>query len=215
MHSPSEPFSLHGGCHCAAVRYIITFPGYEQRPVLNPNHPPGQPDIKAPLLCFDHCSDCRSASGVPVQIWNICPQEFITFSLLRRSNDSSFDAVGVEEDGAKIILTGDQLVYPNEVTKDTYLTHYASSKSVWRTFCSRCGTNISFVAFEEEGSETLMDIGVGTLDRSSIDLVGTPHRHIWWNSGIDWVKKLIAEGDGTASNHAIPKHPGGNIYEIL
>ncbi|PGH03028.1 hypothetical protein GX51_04346 [Blastomyces parvus] len=213
---PSEPFSLHGGCHCTAIRYTISFPKFDERPVLNPNHPPEQPDVKAPLICFDHCSDCRTASGVPVQIWNICPQKFITFSLLRRRDDASGSSGPVSDSkNARIDMTGDQLVHPSDTAKQTYLTYYASSKSVWRTFCSRCGTNMSFVAFEEVGSETLMDLGVGTLDQESLQLVGMPQRHIWWDSGVDWVKRLTAEGDAGSSRDALPKHSGGNIYEII
>ncbi|PGH29063.1 hypothetical protein GX50_08195 [[Emmonsia] crescens] len=211
---PHEPFSLHGGCHCTAIRYTISFPKFDERPVLNPNHPPEQPDVKAPLLCFDHCSDCRSASGVPVQFWNICPQKLITFSLLRQRDDGLPGPVS-EPNSARINVTADQLVHPNETTKETYLTYYASSKSVWRTFCSRCGTNLSFVAFEEVGSETLMDLGMGTLDHESLQLVGMPQRHIWWDSGVNWVKRLTAKGDAAASQNALPKHPGGNIYEII
>ncbi|OJD14576.1 hypothetical protein AJ78_05094 [Emergomyces pasteurianus Ep9510] len=212
---PLGPFYLHGGCHCSAIRYTISFANFDDRPVLNPNHPPEQPDIKAPLLCFDHCSDCRSASGVPVQFWNICPQKSVTFSLLRRCDDGSSDPVSEPPSGARIDITGDRIVHPNEMTKETYLTYYASSKSVWRTFCSQCGTNISFVAFEEEGSETLMDLGVGTLDHESLQLVGTPQRHIWWDSGIDWVKQLMEVGEMAASQNALPKHSAGNIYEII
>ncbi|OAX84865.1 hypothetical protein ACJ72_00767 [Emergomyces africanus] len=214
---PLEPFALHGGCHCSAIRYKISFAKFDDRPVLNPNHPPNQPDIRAPLLCFDHCSDCRSASGVPVQLWNICPQQSITFSLLRRL-DGCFADSGSNPSGGcggRIDITGDQIVHPNETTKETYLAYYASSKSVWRTFCSQCGTNISFVAFEEAGSETLMDLGVGTLDHESLQLVGIPQRHIWWDSGINWVKLLIEAGETANPHTALPKHPAGDICEII
>lgn len=75
-------------------------------------------------------------------------------------------------------------------------------------------TNISFAAFEEAGSETLMDLGLGTLNNGSLQLVGMPQRHIWWDSGIDWVKKLTAAWDADASQHAFPRQSGGNIYEM-
>ncbi|PGH12227.1 hypothetical protein AJ79_04407 [Helicocarpus griseus UAMH5409] len=202
---PREPFSLQGGCLCRSVRYQITFPKFDERQILNPNHPPDQPDIRAPLVCFDHCNDCRKASGTPVQTWIICPQEYIRFTLLRRSAGAESPTVD---------MSGNQLVHPNSASEETYLTHYSSSKSVWRTFCCRCGTNISFVAYEEAGSETLMDLLLGTLDRESLELVGMPEHHIWWDLGIGWVKKLTAEGDGSASGNALPRHPKGDIYQL-
>lgn len=132
---PREPFTLHGCCQCTAIRYTISFPNFDERPVLNPQHPPEQPDVKIPLICFDYCSDCRSASGVPVQSWNVCPKKFIIFPLLHRWNDSSGSFAPVSQpNGARIDITGNQLVHPCEMTKQTYLAYFSSSKSVWQRF---------------------------------------------------------------------------------
>ncbi|EER39140.1 predicted protein [Histoplasma capsulatum H143] len=185
---PREPFTLHGCCHCTAIRYTISFPNFDERPVLNPQHPPETRSIVEAL------------QGYP--FWNICPKKFITFPLLHRWNDSSGSSAPFSQpNGARIDITGNQLVHPCEMTKQTYLAYYSSSKSVWQPF-------------EEAGSETLMGLGLGTLDNGSLQLVGTPQRHIWWDSGIDWVKKLTAAWDADASQNALPRHSGGNIYEM-
>ncbi|KAK2783648.1 hypothetical protein FQN53_009100 [Emmonsiellopsis sp. PD_33] len=207
---PDGSFSLKGGCYCTAIRYQVSFPKIEDRPSLNPHRTEGQPNIKPPLLTFDHCKDCRRASGAPVQFWNICPQEYISFSLLVRSEDGKVARDG-EANDTRINISGLQLVHPSEMSRSTFMVHYASSQSVWRTFCSRCGTNISFVAYEEEGVETLMDLGIGTLDDEDLEKVGMPERHLWWNSGIGWVKSLTEEGDGTTPGDGLPKHPTGDI----
>ncbi len=54
----------------------------------------------------------------------------------------------------------------------------------------------------------IVDIAVGTLDRESIEVV-RPDRHGWWEDGVEWIRRLVSDGDGGA----LIKHPGEKISE--
>lgn len=97
---------------------------------------------------------------------------------------------------------------PEVLKRASSLTHFRSSSNVTRTFCSRCGTNLTYY-MDRPASVPIpptVDITVGSLDAESIDLI-RPDRHCWWNEGVSWVKQLLRNGDGGI----LIRHPGGNI----
>lgn len=83
------------------------------------------------------------------------------------------------------------------------LLSYESSPGIRRGFCGTCGTNLTYHSDTTvEGFTEMLDLLLGTVDREY--LVGLePERHFFWDSGIDWVKKLTSDGAGP-----LPKHPG-------
>lgn len=95
-----------------------------------------------------------------------------------------------------------------ELLDKTFLSHYKSSADVTRTFCARCGTNLTY--FMDRPASAPMpptvDITVGSLDPESIDRI-RPERHGWWEEGVGWIKQLLRNGDGGF----LIRHPGGNI----
>jgi hypothetical protein len=55
----------------------------------------------------------------------------------------------------------------------------------------------------------MLDITLGSVNRSHLDgdaLV--PERHLWWDYGIDWIRRLATEGYG-----ALPIHPDYRIAD--
>ncbi|PGH07255.1 hypothetical protein AJ80_08041 [Polytolypa hystricis UAMH7299] len=215
---PDEAVAMHGGCHCTAIRYTLSIPRVDERPVLVESLVEGEPDLLSPIFCLDHCNDCRKVSGAPVQFWNICSPQFISFSCLKRpENEGRRHATPFppsDGDGERVTLTGDQILKPSDLTEKTYLTYYASSEDVWRTFCSQCGTNMSFVSVKDLAAFSTMDIPLGTLDREDLERA-RPTRHVHWNRGIDWVRNLTSEGEKVFAEKGLPKHPGGNPQMVV
>lgn len=98
-----------------------------------------------------------------------------------------------------------------DLIKETYLGRFVSSPNTHRTFCTRCGTGISFCyAGTRPESWTLgpiVDVALGSLDLESVEREGVrPERHGWWEDGVGWIKKLVSEGDG-----GLIRHPTGAV----
>lgn len=98
------------------------------------------------------------------------------------------------------------------VPGDSPVANYGSSPGVTRTFCGRCGTNLAYF-YAGKGDE--IDIVLGSLDTESLEMeVIRPDRHLYWESGINWVKELLAEGDKSLGNDGkLPRHPAGSRLE--
>ena len=57
----------------------------------------------------------------------------------------------------------------------------------------------------------MLDILLGTVDREALDGDWlTPERHLWWECGVDWIRKFSREGAG-----GLPKHPTYKIDEAV
>jgi GNAT superfamily N-acetyltransferase len=70
-----------------------------------------------------------------------------------------------------------------------------SSAPVTRTFCSSCGTPLTFATTEEPG---WIDVTVGSMDRPE---AVPPGNHIWSDSALPW---LVLDDD-------LPHHPRGHL----
>ncbi|KAF3491417.1 uncharacterized protein GIQ15_00934 [Arthroderma uncinatum] len=213
MALPPDALELKGGCLCKAVRYIIKVPHAEKRGVArvmmsakptdtqgeseDNNGKPAYVNFDFPLLSLDHCSDCRHAAGTPAQAWIICPQEWIEWDveLLSPSKDGvervkqttleacSKDGRGLYEDKS------------NSSQVSTYQAKYPSSEDVTRTFCSRCGTNLTYFAKRpaSDPNGVIVDVTIGSMDDES-SAIAPPNRQAWCDSGVGWFKQLVREG---------------------
>jgi hypothetical protein len=76
------------------------------------------------------------------------------------------------------------------------VTAYNSSpNNAWRAFCSRCGTNLTWVRLHSKNDVPGIDVAFGTLDRESLEVEGLrPVNHSYLGLGIDWVKELFGKG---------------------
>lgn len=218
---PSSPLILTGGCLCSAVRYSITIPALSSRPLVpgalpTPANNPHDTavDTRLPLIGLDHCNSCRRSCGGLLQCWFICPQSWVEFKLQprQRFNTSMLDIN--KEEGEGVVYPTSSIVTnpPKEVVEATYLGYYPSSPNVHRCFCMRCGTGLTGCSSRDRGPGwtlgEIVDIAVGSLDRESIEVV-RPDRHGWWEVGVEWIRRLVSEGDGGS----LIKHPGESISE--
>ena len=224
---PVEPLTLTGGCFCTAIRYTISVPPLTSRPVVpgalptpissNHSHPhPTAVETRLPLIDLDHCNSCRRACGGLIQCWFICPQNWVQFTLETREATSagpcSEKTPEQETYSVPVLFPSTPSVVatpPPHLTTSTYLSHFASSPGICRSFCSHCGTGIAWCNTRDRGPEwtlgEIVDIAVGTLDRESLEKV-RPDRHGWWADGVGWIRELVTEGDG-----GLVRHPGGSV----
>ena len=83
--------------------------------------------------------------------------------------------------------------------EDITLRFYESSPGVWRGFCGRCGTPLTYWSAE---LPQVMDLALGTLDREFLDSEDLrPERHMWIGPGISWVKGWMEKVDKGAERH--------------
>jgi len=218
---PNKPQEFTGGCSCSAIRYTIKIPALDQRPEA-PGALPTPIDKKGhtittrfPLIGFDHCLSCRRACGAPVQLWIIVPNSWASFTLQRRDADragSYSDPFSPTE--ATAYTTSDFVQPSKEVLETTYLGVYESSPKTHRSFCTRCGTPLTYAFIGERPPSwnlgPVMDIAAGTMDQESFEQI-KPDRHLWWEDGTDWVKKELREGDG----RVLIQHPTGSVSTKL
>lgn len=96
-------------------------------------------------------------------------------------------------------------------TENTYMNYLHSTDKVTRTFCSRCGTNLTFFFDRPTSSPVppIVDITVGSLDAESLSAIH-PDRHGWWASGVPWVQRLFRNGDG-----GLTRHPTGSMATVV
>lgn len=214
---PSKPLEFTGGCFCTAIRYTIKIPALAERPEA-PGSLPTPTDKKGhtvpscfPLIGFDHCQSCRRSCGAPIQSWVIVPHSWLSFKLqprdAERAGSYADPFIAME---AKSYVTGEVASPSKEMLESTYLGMYESSPSVNRSFCSRCGTTLTYAYVGDRGQTwtlgPIMDIAAGTLDDEHFEQI-RPERHGWWEDGTDWVKKSLREGDGGF----LIRHPTGSL----
>lgn len=218
-----DGLTLYGGCYCSIVRYSIIIPRLVERPILLPAEKnKGNGDVRPPLISIDHCNDCRKAGATLVPSWIICPQSWVKWSVPVSKEPLSVPKGCIEgrdvRGGERVNITTEELVQQLP-SLEGFLTHYQSSPDTWRTFCTKCGTNMSYVCLTDRGSGKfpMMDITLGSLDRESLEQPGVrPDRHFWYKYGIDWVQKIVTDGDTTVGQgKALPKHPECSRFESV
>ncbi|RDW62524.1 hypothetical protein BP5796_10826 [Coleophoma crateriformis] len=211
---PETPFTLHGGCNCKALRYTFPVPALASRPIVVPaSADAGHGDIRLPMFNVDHCNDCRRASGSLTNFWMVAPRSDLSFQCLLRD--------GGEE---RIQLSGDELLFPSPASEKTFIVHYKSSHNdtfgadCIRAFCGRCGTMMSTGYFPWQlPIVAACSVQMGTLDREDLEKDGVRlERHLCCENGIDWVVKMVSEGDkGLQTSANLPKHPSWNMSDVM
>ncbi|KAL5118939.1 hypothetical protein ACEQ8H_003068 [Pleosporales sp. CAS-2024a] len=212
MPLPDEALGVDGGCNCGAIRYRVAIPARAQRP-LHPLAAAGAP-VPMPFLAMDHCNDCRRATASILPAWLCAPLDMCSASLVAASS-ATLAPLAAARDGQAPEPAGAWLpaaaVFTAAAHGDHFLAHYESSRDRWRWFCSRCGTNIAYTAAMPAGFPPMLDLTLGSVHRRHLDgdaLV--PERHLWWDYGIDWIRRLATEGYG-----ALPIHPDYRIAETV
>lgn len=120
----------------------------------------------------------------------------MSFALQPRSKDSndSGEARIAPETALEVLQPG------AEILETTYLSYFSSSKDVHRTFCGKCGTNLTFYYSGDDDEMASddhwgphFDVALGTLDKESAEMPGIrPTRQGWCEYGIEWVKQMVA-----------------------
>jgi hypothetical protein len=201
-----DALTLHGGCDCTSIRFTISIPALVSRPVL-PYQDLSGAEIRPPQIFLDHCNKCRRVSGALVQGWLTCPQDWVEWAIKSTS--------GEESPNATKFNTVDLIrAKPGELP----VVNYASSEGVTRSFCGNCGTNLAYV-FEgrkEKNPILMVDIVLGSLDTESLEMPGVrPERQFYWNSGVEWIKRLVTEGDSSVHGEKLPRHPDGSRIQVV
>jgi hypothetical protein len=225
---PSSAFVLTGGCFCGACTYTVAIPAREERPVvpgaLNMplavhEHTSSLPETqdgtitRLPLVPIDHCTQCRRLLGGIVQCWFIGAQSWFSWNLLSKPASSPSDLTTFST--SEVVYSGKHYLSAFQSTPDD-----GTNGSVARTFCSRCGTSLTYAFRASEGAASrslsktsdgegevgkgfpaLVNITVGSLDDESL-LKVRPDRQGWWDSGVGWIKELLRKGDGGLMRHA-------------
>ncbi|KIV87429.1 hypothetical protein PV11_02974 [Exophiala sideris] len=189
---PKEALTLTGGCYCKAILYTIKVPAWDHRPAVpnaleTPISTTESVETRVPVVGIDHCNTCRQVAGAIVQCWLICPAGWVEWDVLpmdpgaEHLHLSTIDAIGPLRD---------------EAAPSTYVTRFNASDKATRTFCSRCGTTLTYISHKRIGTPlATVDITVGSLDAESLKLT-KPDRHNWWDYGVEWVQALFTKGDG-------------------
>jgi len=215
MPLPNDALDIAGGCNCGALRYRVAIPALRERPL----HPlaPTEAPVPLPFLAIDHCNDCRRATGSLLPAWICVPISMCSISLVRATSATLAPVAAsrtgqAEEQRGPWTLASDVFI-PTAATADTdhFLKSYNSSHQRWRWFCARCGTNVAYTAVVPEGFPDMLDITLGSVDRRYLDGEAlVPERHLWWDYGIDWVRRLATKGYG-----GLPIHPNYRLQETV
>ena len=153
---PKTPFQLQGGCFCEAIRYKISVPELSERkelpragmPADRLLMPLNEVNERMPLITLDHCNSCRRAPGSIVHSWFICPPEWVEFTLEPRK---SGDEKQKTDASCMAYLQEDKTL-----VERTWVTHFNKSEHSNRTFCGRCGTQMTFFRLAAKTSRRVM-----------------------------------------------------------
>jgi hypothetical protein len=205
MPLPASVLTITGSCNCAAIRYRVSIPPLDERP-LHPLSPAEGTPVPLPFIVLDHCNDCRRATGSLLPAWLCAPIAICTVSLVTASLASHAPQAAARHDqldesrGSWIAAT--DVFTSNATNSDHFLANYESSNERWRWFCRRCGTSIAYTAVMPEAWPDMLDITLGSVERGCLDKDAmVPESHLWWDCGIGWVRKLATEGLGGVPVH--------------
>ena len=193
---PDHPLVLHGGCNCRAIRYRLQVPARADRPL----NPFSDGSVCFPTITTDHCNDCRRATGSILSTWICVPTSMMSCQLRPVSSanaDPSGDKAAVCAPDSSSWIPAANLFKPGEDEDKYYLKLYHSSPGITRTFCGRCGTNLTYYSSHDRGKDfpEVFDVILGTLDREDLENEWmAPDRHCRWSGGIGWIQELTNGG---------------------
>ncbi|KAH7416664.1 hypothetical protein BKA64DRAFT_768233 [Cadophora sp. MPI-SDFR-AT-0126] len=211
---PAEGLTLHGGCDCSHILYTITIPPLSSRPIAFTDKDTGEAH-HFPQSFLDHCNRCRRVSGSLIPAWLTVPQDWVTWTLTSLSPSNSVQPWTCTTRDLVTLHDSDKRGEKSEYS----VRNYISSPGIRRSFCGDCGTNLAFVNLERnlggdgDGRVATVDVVLGSLERSSLEVEGVwPGRHEYWDSGVEWIRRLVTEGDGVlraGGVEKVPRHPEG------
>ncbi len=238
MPLPSDPLVLRGGCNCGAIRYRVSVPEFASRPI-HFGFPPEAADDpstpRLPLICTDHCNDCRTATSSILPSWILTPADMYAISCLPRPPREAGENDGTGPFEMPMLplaprkpaadserppyVPAHDLLRGAQGTRGTWLQLYVSRDRfsgtgkpmrTVRSFCGRCGTNLTYLADPMPyGFPDMIDVILGTVDRADLEKEWMqPERQLWWNNGIPWVKEMVGGMSGQ-------KHPIYSPAEIV
>lgn len=197
MPLPSSPLSINGGCHCKAIRYRVSIPEESKRPIHPTLKDTKSESCRQPYIGICHCNSCRTAIGTILPAWLCLPAEMVEVACPSEADKY--------RPGLEMLAPADEIDQVNTIKL------YHSSPKISRSFCRNCGTNISCYEKPAEGGRHVIDICLGTIDRSDLDKeFMIPERQLWWDDGIGWVKNMTV---GKADVEHAPRHPAGKVGE--
>ncbi|KAM0433312.1 hypothetical protein ACHAPT_004188 [Fusarium lateritium] len=188
MPLPDDATTVTGGCSCGAIRYRISIPRLEDRP-LHPMTPPSL-NTRLPKAITCHCNDCRRTTGafLSVAMADI-PSTMLTVSSLSPASESTivsgrfldvladdYDAEKADADRPPYVPGTESLLAAEESKTWVRFYHTTSCGKDWsRSFCGRCGTPLCFhfkllPEYCHDGKlpdefEDVFHIYLGTMDR--------------------------------------------------
>ena len=191
-----EPFSLHGGCNCKAVRYEVNVPAKAQRPATpyaTQGVDVGDATIPAVVIC--HCGDCRAVTASLPAFGLITESKTVNVRLQSTSSDAQYS-----------LPAADVFDHTKSTILDTHLKCYKSSPKRSRWFCGRCGTPIGYTVdpgVMPQNVPPMLDIWLGTVDADELIAEDMkPERMLCCDRALPWVQKMSRDG----CDH-IPEHP--------
>lgn len=201
MPLPQHALVLHGGCNCGAVRYRVEIPENSKRPT----NPVSNGDVTFPVVLTDHCNDCRKALGSILPTWICVPAPMMSCILEPIVADSDSPPSG---DKAWLPVTN--FFYPGPQSEKYWLRFYKSSERTTRSFCGKCGTNLTYsIPNLGQGWPDMFDVVLGTLDKGDLENDWmAPDRHCWVSCEIPWISKL------TNGIPSMPRHPSYKLDEL-
>ncbi|KAJ4247436.1 hypothetical protein NW762_013111 [Fusarium torreyae] len=157
MPLPDDATTVTGGCSCGAIRYRISIPVLDDRP-LDPMSPPDVAS-RLPDTITCQCNDCRRSTGsfLPIGLVDV-PAPMLTVSAISRDTESSIvsgrimDVLACDYDTTKVDAGRPPYVPAMEVFRATEESrswlrffHTTNADKSWsRSFCGRCGTHVCF-----------------------------------------------------------------------
>jgi hypothetical protein len=99
------------------------------------------------------------------------PQEWLSFSLARKSENTLKTTNRTESERKRIDLPASAVLQSSSISETSNLVLFNSSPGVSRLFCGKCGINLMFTKSEGE-EKGLVDVHLGTLDLEFLEGMG-------------------------------------------
>ncbi|RSM07248.1 hypothetical protein CEP52_005355 [Fusarium oligoseptatum] len=206
-----RPPKLSLSLRCRAVRFKVSVPPFEDRP-LSPYKTPGlelpdsvQPRFPMSVLC--HCNGCRAAtaqigvSGMPTHA------PTVSVSVLGPKTGSDGSLAAPVSDDERTWTSWASMSSKFSADETSPLKRYESSPGRWRYFCGVCGSPIGYevdptsLPAELNWPHVVM-LWTGALDRSILEKDWVRPDHIMFTSfGIPWVREQVKNGVHGAQEH--------------
>jgi len=209
MPLPDHPLTLHGGCNCGAIRYKIEVPAQSERPL----NPLSDGKVTFPVVLTDHCNDCRKATASILPTWICVPKTMMYCQLtpIHASSEPTNKTATENKTSDESWIPAITRFHENPDSEKYWLKFYQSSERATRSFCGKCGTNLTYSISPSmgDGWPDLFDVLLGTIDKADVEKDWmAPDRHCWVECEIGWIREL------TNGRPGMPRHPTYKLNEF-